>query len=118
MSLTDKRRAFVREYLIDFNGTQAAIRAGYSKNSARQQAEQILRLEYIQEEITKGKKRLEEKATLSKLDILGKLEDIMNDVNLARTNTGNKIKAIEVYNKMLGYNEPDKVDVEISTSVP
>jgi phage terminase small subunit len=34
--LTAKQRAFVREYLIDLNATQAAIRAGYSeKGKAR-----------------------------------------------------------------------------------
>lgn len=33
--LTEKQHRFVQEYLIDFNATQAAIRAGYSKESAR-----------------------------------------------------------------------------------
>lgn len=33
--LTDKQAAFVREYLVDLNATQAAIRAGYSKKTAR-----------------------------------------------------------------------------------
>lgn len=33
--LTAKQRAFVREYLIDLNATQAAIRAGYSESTAR-----------------------------------------------------------------------------------
>lgn len=33
--LTPKQRAFVREYLIDLNATQAAIRAGYSEDTAR-----------------------------------------------------------------------------------
>lgn len=32
--LTPKQRAFVREYLLDLNATQAAIRAGYSENTA------------------------------------------------------------------------------------
>ena len=32
--MTDKQTAFVNEYLIDLNATQAAIRAGYSPNSA------------------------------------------------------------------------------------
>lgn len=32
--LTARQEAFVREYLIDLNGTQAAIRAGYSARSA------------------------------------------------------------------------------------
>ena len=31
-TLTDKQRAFCIEYPKDFNGTQAAIRAGYSDN--------------------------------------------------------------------------------------
>jgi phage terminase small subunit len=34
--LTDKQKAFVEEYLIDLNATQAAIRAGYSEKTARQ----------------------------------------------------------------------------------
>lgn len=33
--LTDKEARFVEEYLIDLNATQAAIRAGYSKDAAR-----------------------------------------------------------------------------------
>ena len=33
--LTAKQKRFVEEYLIDLNATQAAIRAGYSRNSAR-----------------------------------------------------------------------------------
>jgi len=32
--LTDRQNAFIREYLKDFNATQAAIRAGYSPTSA------------------------------------------------------------------------------------
>lgn len=35
MALTPKQEAFVREYLIDLNATQAAIRAGYSEKTAR-----------------------------------------------------------------------------------
>lgn len=32
--MTPKQEAFVREYLIDLNATQAAIRAGYSEKTA------------------------------------------------------------------------------------
>ena len=32
--MTPKQEAFVREYLVDLNATQAAIRAGYSQNTA------------------------------------------------------------------------------------
>lgn len=40
--LTPKQQAFCREYLIDLNGTQAAIRAGYSKRTANEQAARLL----------------------------------------------------------------------------
>lgn len=40
--LTPKQRAFVREYLIDLNATQAAIRAGYSEKAARSVAAENL----------------------------------------------------------------------------
>ncbi|WP_346208384.1 terminase small subunit [Caldifermentibacillus hisashii] len=36
MALTAKQKRFVEEYLIDLNATQAAIRAGYSPDSAKQ----------------------------------------------------------------------------------
>jgi len=40
--LTDKQEVFVREYMADWNATQAAIRAGYSARSAQEQAYQLL----------------------------------------------------------------------------
>jgi len=33
---------FIAEYVVDFNGAQAAIRAGYSKRTARIKASQLL----------------------------------------------------------------------------
>ena len=40
--LTAKQEIFCKEYLIDLNGTQAAIRAGYSEKTAEQQASRML----------------------------------------------------------------------------
>lgn len=42
MSLTTKQQRFVEEYVVDFNATQAAIRAGYSEQAARQTASENL----------------------------------------------------------------------------
>lgn len=36
MTLNEKQKQFCEEFIIDFNGAQAAIRAGYSKRSAKQ----------------------------------------------------------------------------------
>ena len=42
INLTPKQISFCQEYLKDFNGTQAAIRAGYSKKTANEQASRLL----------------------------------------------------------------------------
>lgn len=49
--LTDKQKVFCREYLVDFNGTRAAIASGYSNKTAGQQSAENLKKPYIQEEI-------------------------------------------------------------------
>ena len=46
--LTAKQELFCKEYIIDFNATQAATRAGYSKSTARQIASDTLSKIYIQ----------------------------------------------------------------------
>lgn len=53
--LTPKQERFCEEYLIDLNATQAAIRAGYSEKTAREQAAQNLSKLNIQEKITELK---------------------------------------------------------------
>lgn len=42
MTINEKQKRFCEEYLKDFNGAQAAIRAGYSKESAKEQASRLL----------------------------------------------------------------------------
>lgn len=51
--MTDKQQRFCDEYLIDLNATQAAIRAGYSENTARAIGCENLTKPYIQEYIEK-----------------------------------------------------------------
>lgn len=42
MKLSDKQKRFCKEYVIDSNYTQAAIRAGYSKRSAKMQGSRLM----------------------------------------------------------------------------
>ena len=42
MTLNDQQQRFVEEYLIDLNATQAAVRAGYSEKTAKQQGSRLL----------------------------------------------------------------------------
>lgn len=46
--LNEKQKKFCEEYLVDFNACQAAIRAGYVKNSARIHASRMLSNDNIQ----------------------------------------------------------------------
>jgi phage terminase small subunit len=53
-TLTRKRQAFVTEYLIDLNATQAAVRAGYSAKTAGSQGERLLRIVEVAAAIERG----------------------------------------------------------------
>lgn len=65
MALTDKQRRFVDEYLIDLNATQAAIRAGYSKKTAPEQASRLLTNVKVAEAIAAGKSELSKRAEIT-----------------------------------------------------
>ncbi|WP_110513729.1 terminase small subunit [Herpetosiphon llansteffanensis] len=67
-ALTAKQRRFVDEYLVDFNATQAAIRAGHSQRSASSIGSENLRKPEIQTEINR---RLD--SIMPKAEILGRL---------------------------------------------
>ena len=41
-SITPKQERFCQEYIVDYNGAQAAVRAGYAANSARKTASRLL----------------------------------------------------------------------------
>lgn len=57
--MTEKQLAFCQEYIIDFNQTQSAIRAGYSEKTAGATASRLLKNVKIQKEI---KRLVEERA--------------------------------------------------------
>ena len=59
--ITDRMKKFVDEYLIDFNATQAAIRAGYSPDTANEQGSQLLARPDIRELVAEGQKAIAER---------------------------------------------------------
>lgn len=85
-SLKANQKKFVEEYLIDLNGAQAAIRAGYSKNSAKEIAAENLTKPHIAAEIKKRQAKLQEKIGVDQEWVLKRLKHI-SDFN---------VKAIEV----------------------
>jgi phage terminase small subunit len=73
--LTDKQEMFCKEYLIDLNATQAAIRAGYSKKTASVIANENLIKPYIQKRIAELK---EERSKRIEIDSDGVLKELKN----------------------------------------
>ena len=71
--LSRKRRRFVEEYVVDWNGTQAAIRAGYSAKTAAAQANRLLRKVEILEELDRRVKRIADGAEVRAARILREL---------------------------------------------
>lgn len=55
MPLTPKQAAFVVEYLVDLNATQAAIRAGYAKKAAEVEGSRLLRNAKVQAAVSEAK---------------------------------------------------------------
>lgn len=63
--LTPKQEQFCREYLIDLNATQAAIRAGFSKKTATEIGYEYLRKPHIQQCLQSLKAKRAEKTEIT-----------------------------------------------------
>lgn len=74
--LTPKQQRFVDEYLIDLNGTQAAIRAKYSAKSAGRFAQELLLKPHIQNAIREAQQKRSERTEITQDIVLQRLWDI------------------------------------------
>jgi phage terminase small subunit len=74
--LNDRQEKFCQEYMIDFNGTQAAIRAGYSADSAAVIATENLTKPNIQTRLSELKKEAAEQFGISKQQLINELKKI------------------------------------------
>jgi len=80
--LTDKQELFCKEYLIDLNATQAAIRAGYSENTAQIIGSENLSKPLIAKKIAELKAKRAERVEIKADDIARQL-DIMRRANIS-----------------------------------
>jgi phage terminase small subunit len=96
MELTDKQELFCSEYLKDLNGTRAAIRSGYSENSASEQAYQLLQLPQVQDRISTLQEERMQRVQADGDFVVKELlniakDDISNYLTLKATKTGKLI---------------------------
>lgn len=74
--LTDQQELFCQEYLVDYNGTKAAIRAGYSEKTARAQGSRMLTNVDILTRVRAIQKERLDKLAVTQESVILKLLDI------------------------------------------
>ena len=99
--LSPKQRAFVNEYVVDFNGTQAAIRAGYSDRGANVAAVRLLSNATVLTELAKVNERKDALRQISVNEVLTMLEREATAGDLDQPNSA-RIKAQELIGKHIG----------------
>lgn len=77
-TLTPKQERFVNEYMIDLNGTQAAIRAGYSTQTAQEQGSRLLSNVMVASVIAERQAELAAKAAVTQEYVLTSLKDVVS----------------------------------------
>jgi phage terminase small subunit len=68
--LSPKREAFCLEYIKDRNGTQAAIRAGYSQKTANEQAAELLAIPSVRARVEELSQALAKRALITAEEVL------------------------------------------------
>lgn len=87
---TDRERRFVFEYLIDLNGTRAALAAGYSRKTAPTMASRLLEKTHIRRYIGKQERLKSEEAQVRKQDLIQELvyQSFRDVIDLCDPETG------------------------------
>jgi phage terminase small subunit len=109
----DKQIIFAQEYITDFNGKQAAIRAGYSEKTAESQASRLLRNVKVRTEIEKlledpvGRRNETRERALKELEQIAYTDEGIDirkdkDGNILEVSRKDKIKSLELLLRMHG----------------
>ena len=109
--LTPKQQRFIEEYCIDLNATQAAIRSGYSKNTAYAIGVENLSKPQIKSEIDKILKEKSEETGLTAKMVLDELKSIAFDKS---NKVNDRIRALDLLGKHLKL-FTYKVEAEVNT---
>lgn len=103
--LTGKQAEFCKQYIIDLNATQAAIRAGYSPRSAMQIGELNMRKHDIQAEIKRLNGERSQRTEITADYVLQKIQTIVerasDETNADGYNENAALKGLELLGKHL-----------------
>ncbi|KAA8747118.1 terminase small subunit [Paenibacillus sp. UASWS1643] len=113
MALTAKQTKFIDEYMIDLNATQAAIRAGYSANTASETGYENLRKPQIAAEIEKRQQKHAEETGMTVEWVLQQYKDII--LNTKDEDPAVARSALDSVGKHLGmFKDRTEIDLKVS----
>ena len=129
--LNEKQKQFCEEYIIDLNGTQAAIRAGYSEKTANRIASELLSKLDIQEYICELNNKRSERVKYSQDELMRDILEVKNrcmQANPVLDKEGNETgiwkfdsnganKALDMLAKHVGFYETDNKQKAFNISV-
>ena len=119
--MNQKQKAFATEYVIDYNATQAAIRAGYSERSAYSQAHELLKKPEIKEAIKELEDAASARTSITKDMVLQELARIAfvdprklfdeggrpKDIRFLDPDTAAALSSVDIYEEF-DYNGDEK----------
>lgn len=134
--LNRKQLAFCREYIVDYIGKNAAIRAGYKESDAASRASKLLKNPEVLEEIQNLQKELLKSSCLTAEKLINDVQKVKEqcmaavpvmewdyseheyvETGLYQFDSKGALKAIEMLGKYLGGIFDEKLNVEISLPV-
>ena len=96
-NLNDRQTQFCKEYLIDLNATQAAIRSGYSENTASEMGCENLTKPQIQNYISLLMEERNKRVQISQDEVLAELKNFaFSDITETIELTSDKVKELPV----------------------
>ena len=121
-NLTDKQLLFATEYIKTANATQAALKAGYSENSARQQGSRLLSNANVSQYIQTHMEQKNKNTIATADEILQYLSRVMNgeekDAFGLDVSVADRTKAAELLGKRhMLFTDKVKLDAEIEIDI-
>lgn len=115
LSLTNKQRRWIDEYLIDFNGAAAAVRTGYSAKCARSIASENLSKPDIQAVLRERQGVLASRLQIRQVDVVKAFIEA-GELAKAQCNAAGMVAAWRQVGLILGLYEPETKKVELSAA--
>ena len=108
-----RQRTFAAQYVLDHNGAQAAVRAGYSAKAARQTASELLTNPNVQALVAEHEEKAAQDLGMTREKVLQGLHDALE---MARVQ-GNPVAmtgALREIAKIIGAYAPERQKIDVS----